>query len=262
MYSCSAFFSTTLTDSFCLRLFQWQGWTGLIACMIAEAILQMRLYALYSLNKKILALMLISYVVSSAIAGWIMGTVLSSITASAFKIPGGMFCVPSGVSQSFYMFWIPMLAFEFLLCTLALVRGFQTLRSDGSLFRSGRQLVSILIRDSVLYFLVICATYVTCLLVWIIAPTSLLEVPIGFSIAMSCVLANRVVLNVREVSREVEASKLSSQKLVKDGYGRYDTSFCSPGTLTQYEMEQLRTMRADRPLSDIEEHYELPFTVL
>ena len=62
--------------------------------------------------------------------------------------------MPHGVSDKFYIFWIPMLAFEFLLCTLALIRGFQAFVSDGSLFRRGRDLVSILLRDSVLYFLV------------------------------------------------------------------------------------------------------------
>lgn len=69
-------------------------------------------------------------------------------------IPGGMFCIPNNVSTHFFAFWIPMLAFETLLCGLALIRGFQTYRSNGTLFQSGRQLVAILIRDSIFYFLV------------------------------------------------------------------------------------------------------------
>ncbi|TEB31061.1 hypothetical protein FA13DRAFT_478427 [Coprinellus micaceus] len=171
------FFSPTLTPSFCNQFFQWQGWTGLIACIVAEVILQMRF-------------------------------VLAKITATTVNIPNGKFCMPHGVSDKFYIFWVPMLAFECLLCTLALIRGFQAFVSDGSLFRRGRELVQILLRDSVLYFLVICATYMTCLLVWIVGPVrlplhsykvqpththqiTLLEVPIGFSVAMSCVLANR-----------------------------------------------------------------------
>jgi hypothetical protein len=84
--------------------------------------------------------------------------IMLTSTATAIYIPGGLFCVPSGVSTHFYTFWIPMLAFESLLCTLALIRGFQTYRAKGSLFHSSRQLVGILIRDSVLYFLV-CVLY-------------------------------------------------------------------------------------------------------
>ncbi|CAA7268893.1 unnamed protein product [Cyclocybe aegerita] len=245
-----AFFTPTLTDALDdnlgLRFFNWQGWTGLIGCMLAEGILQIRLYALYSLNKKVLVLMLSLFIISSATSGWIMGSALSKISARAIELPrGGKFCVPSGVSDTFYTFWIPMLAYEFLLCMLALIRGFQTFKTNGSLFQSGRQLVGILVRDSVLYFLVICSTYLTCMLVWLLAPTSLLEVPVGFSVAMSCVLANRVVLNVRKVSRDVDTTRFTSQKPLQSNHTP------GTGTLSQYELEQLRSMRAQRPQSHI-----------
>ncbi|KAG6902126.1 hypothetical protein C0995_004072 [Termitomyces sp. Mi166 len=64
-----------------LHFFRWQGWTGLITCMIAEVILQMRLYAMYSLNKKVLALMGASFICTTAASAAIMGFVLSKITA-------------------------------------------------------------------------------------------------------------------------------------------------------------------------------------
>lgn len=82
------------------HFYRWQGWTGLIACLLAEgthafdfrfafwliwlsyliAILQMRLYALYSLNKKILALMLSCWVVCLGISAYVMYTVLGKLT--------------------------------------------------------------------------------------------------------------------------------------------------------------------------------------
>jgi hypothetical protein len=62
--------------------------------------------------------------------------------------------VPDGVPDYFFAFWLPIILFESLLCGLALYRGFQTFRAAGTLFQSGRHLVAILIRDSVLYFLV------------------------------------------------------------------------------------------------------------
>lgn len=145
-------------------------------------VLQMRLYALYSLNKKVLALMVTSFIVTSTMSGIIMGRVLASITGCASlnassstftnhhlrfvatarpfaflrlePLSDVVFCAPSNVSLKFFTFWIPMLANECLLCFLALVRGFQTFRSGGTLFRSGRRLVGILIRDSALYFVV------------------------------------------------------------------------------------------------------------
>jgi hypothetical protein len=61
------------------------------------------------------------------------------------------FCIPIGLPTHAYMFFVPLLAFDLLLCLLALFRGYQTFRSE-SRFYNGRMLVVILIRDSVLYF--------------------------------------------------------------------------------------------------------------
>jgi len=217
---------------------QWQGWTGLVAFMVAEAILQIRIYALYSLSKKVLALMLIPYVVCSACSAWMIASELSSTAVTAVVPAEGSFCLPSHIPRRFFRFWIPMLSFESLLCALALFQGFRTFRSDGSVFSSGRRLVSILIRDSILYFLVIFVTYLTCLLIWAIARRSLIEVPVGFSVSMACVLTNRMVLNVRKMSKGVG-------KIVQT-YDNTSPSFFTPGSLSEFEMEELRTMRAEK----------------
>jgi hypothetical protein len=241
-----ALFSPALTDSFCLRFFHWQGWTGLIACMIAEVILQMRLYALYFLNKKVLALMVTTFIISSASSAVIMGKVLSGITAVSHPLPGLAFCVPVGVADYFFAFWIPIIGFESLLCGLALCRGIQTFRASGSQYQSGRHLVAILIRDSVLYFLVMFATYFTNMLVWVTAPSNLLEIPIAFSVALSCCLGNRMILNVREVNREIVESKESGET-IKHQSRQTRSSFFGPAEqLTDVEMAQLRSMRVDQ----------------
>jgi hypothetical protein len=48
-----------------------------------------------------------------------------------------------------------MLSFETLLCILAVVRAVQMYQPSRSLFHSGRQLVAVLVRDSLMYFLVL-----------------------------------------------------------------------------------------------------------
>jgi len=242
-----ALFGTTLTNSGCLRFYHWQGWTGLIACMISETILQMRLYALYSLNKKILGLMVGSFLIASASAAAVLEIVLRQITAVSIRLPGLSSCIIATSPPSyFYAFWIPCLAFESLLCALALVRGFQTYRDGGSPSQS--KLVRLLIRDSVCYYMVMFATYLTCLLIWIVN-IDLLEVPIGFTIAFSCVLGNRVILNVRSAKRGVDESR----GVRTDPYAtneRGGLSLNAPisehelGTLSDLEMVQLRTMKA------------------
>ncbi|KAH7868182.1 uncharacterized protein C8R40DRAFT_853072 [Lentinula edodes] len=240
-----ALFGTALTNSVGLRYYHWQGWTGLIACMIAETILQMRLYALYFLNKRILYLMVGSFILTSASAATIMSIAINQFQAETHLLPG-LPCVALHVPSYFYSFWIPILAFETLLCILALIRGFRAHTESGYPVRSdsGKRLVSLLIRDSVCYYVVMFATYLTCLLVWVVN-IDLLEVPIGFSIAFSCVLGNRVIFNVRKVNQEMKGS---SETTTNDGTDKLD-SLDDPeplsDTLTDFEMAQLRSLRAD-----------------
>lgn len=75
-------------------------------------------------------------------------TIVTPITLPS----GGTFCLGSNIASNFYMFWIPVLAFECLLCGLALFKGLQTLRSRRSVLYRGRLLMVILVRDSILYF--------------------------------------------------------------------------------------------------------------
>jgi hypothetical protein len=72
-------FGTNLTNSGCLKFYHWQGWTGLIAVIIAEIILQMRLFALYFLDKKVLYLMVGTFILTSASAATIVNFALKRL---------------------------------------------------------------------------------------------------------------------------------------------------------------------------------------
>ncbi|KDR67292.1 hypothetical protein GALMADRAFT_1127483 [Galerina marginata CBS 339.88] len=184
--------------------------------MLAEAILQLRLYALYSGKKKILCLMLTVYVVCSAASAWIMENRLATISKTlSTQIPNGRFCTTNYLPPRLYTFWIPILACETLLFVLAVARGFQSLTNDdhGPLPHRGQQLFDLLIRDSVIYFLVIGLVYLGCLIFWIMNPSILWEAPIGFSVAFSCTLSSRMILNIREAG-DLQARSCSQQLLL------------------------------------------------
>ena len=79
---------------------------------------------------------------------------------------------------------------------------------------------------------------------------TLLEVPIGFTLAMSCVLANRVVLNVRRAGQVVNLTE-SRKPMTGQEHDEHDGSSCSRGALSRHEMVQLRSMRSDHQLTDM-----------
>lgn len=74
--------------------------------------------------------------------------------AHAVVLLGVTVCVPTHVPKYFYIFWIPILAFETLLCGLAVFRGFQNMRPEPSLYYYGKEIVDVLLRDSVVCFIV------------------------------------------------------------------------------------------------------------
>ncbi|KZP20978.1 hypothetical protein FIBSPDRAFT_954158 [Athelia psychrophila] len=193
-----------LTRNRCVTWLSWQGWSSLASVIVAETILQLRLYALYSLNRKVLLVMASFFIVSTASAATILGLVFSKIKTNAMSLGGLEFCVPSQVPSYFYAYWIPILVFESLLCGMSIARGFQTFRQRYSVFQSGKHLITILLRDSVIYFLVIFFAYLVNCLIWTTGVVGLIEIPVGFSVAMSCVMGSRLVLNVRHVKRQME----------------------------------------------------------
>jgi len=237
-----AIFGAPLTDSFCLSWFRWQGCVGVIMCMTAEVILQLRLFALYYLSKRVLVFVVFFFVLASAAAATMMGTVLAGITARAFNIAGFSFCAAGNTTHHFYAFWIPILVYETILCVLAMLRGIQNYRETSSVYLSGKRIFAILVRDSILYFLVMFATYFVNFILFLKEPIALIEVPIGFSVALSCVMGNRLLLNIRETARETDLS--GAHKSANESSISYQNA--SSQQLWNVEMSNLRTsMRAE-----------------
>ncbi|KDR86026.1 hypothetical protein GALMADRAFT_235231 [Galerina marginata CBS 339.88] len=221
IFNTYAFFAPRFSDKasvICVEFYLWEGWTGLVGCMLADMILQMRIYALYTKNKRVTSLMMGFFVVCFTVSAWVMGSSLKGLTAASTQIINGQFCVSPLIPPHFYIFWIPMLAFEFLLCSLAVIRAYESYSASSNPVFSGQRLFTILIRDSLVYFFAIGITYLTCLVVWILEQNILLEAPIGFSLAISCTLGSRMILNLREPKPECPSKVfIELENVCRDG---------------------------------------------
>ncbi|CDO73363.1 hypothetical protein BN946_scf185008.g126 [Trametes cinnabarina] len=173
----------------------------------------LRLYALYFRDRRILALMLTVCLGAAASSAYVMGNTLSQISSVAVKLPhtGSTVCVPSGLPGNFFAFWIPMLVSESVLCGLALYRGFKSFMPESNVFQNGKRIIEILVRDSLFYFVIIFATYLVNAILFVTRPDSEVEIPIGFAVALSVVMSNRLCLNVRGYIRaELTSVSLTS----------------------------------------------------
>lgn len=138
-----------------------------------KVILQLRLYAMYYLEKNVLRAMFAVFIAAVVASSTMMGISLQGVTGKLSRIVVNAsislvkslsassniplthikFCLPLKHPKFFYSFWIPILASESFLCCLAVWRGYQSYRHQRSSFRASQNLIDILIRDSILYFL-------------------------------------------------------------------------------------------------------------
>lgn len=189
-------FNPHLSDAFCLRWWRWGGGSGVFTFALAQMILQLRLYALYGKSKKLLIFMGGCFFIAIATSATLLGFAFVPVVVPSHVIPGVPFCTPIGDVHLFWTIWIPLLAMEAMLCGLAVYRGISLYRLHGTTFR----LVEFLVRDSVFYFIIIFVVYFTNTLVFVFAAEAIWECTAIFTVAIASTMANRLLLNVREMA--------------------------------------------------------------
>ncbi|KDN51731.1 hypothetical protein RSAG8_00279, partial [Rhizoctonia solani AG-8 WAC10335] len=99
-----------------------------------------------------------------------------------------------------YIYWATNLAFESVLFALALFKAYQHLcRRQGLRPEwSGPRILSVLVRDSILYFLFIFVTYIMNLVSWSTGGSGIYQLAIALAISRRASMGSRLLLNVRE----------------------------------------------------------------
>ncbi|KAH9476398.1 hypothetical protein JR316_0011973 [Psilocybe cubensis] len=98
--------------------------------------------------------MAIGCAVTSSVDLWFLMTSIPKV--QVVNVPGGTYCVPmEGQFRTFARFWAPPLAFETLLCAMAVYKAYRESESlpEATLRIRGQSLLRIMVRDSVMYFI-------------------------------------------------------------------------------------------------------------
>ncbi|KAG6333359.1 hypothetical protein ID866_5735 [Astraeus odoratus] len=113
----------------------------------------MRLYALYNRSRRIMLVVVSCYVLE--IFAMIAMLVMANLTSGTDNqpTPGLTFCTNVDVSNTFYVFWLPLLAYESLLCFLAIRAGIKWSGEGSAQIKSNSRLWDVLVRGNVIYFL-------------------------------------------------------------------------------------------------------------
>ncbi|TFK39326.1 hypothetical protein BDQ12DRAFT_665639 [Crucibulum laeve] len=154
----------------CGHWLKFQSGEAIVVLAVIQTILSLRIWAIYGRSNTLLSILggfgLLQFTASSAV----MGISLVQGTPSSQPGPGFFVCSNSTPFPRFIAsYWIPILVFELTLFTLTVIKGWKNLRStipsviSGT---SGSALLKILVRDSVLYFFLISAVYISNAAVW------------------------------------------------------------------------------------------------
>ncbi|KAL5529612.1 hypothetical protein ACEPAG_5597 [Sanghuangporus baumii] len=184
--------------------FQWIA--GSLIGLMAHLTLELRLYAMFNKSKRILILLVVG---TTAVAGCMFGLLIEILQEEEVEFinlgeaPELHMCVKTNVPYLVRIFWIPILAGEAILVSLAIYKGLQTQaqlphRNEWWSERAPYGFLRFLVRDSVLFFLMVSAPFLATELVWVIAGSDYIEVPVGFAIASSSIWSQRLLLNIRK----------------------------------------------------------------
>ncbi|KAI0059246.1 hypothetical protein BV25DRAFT_1993760 [Artomyces pyxidatus] len=192
-----ALLSNTMTNTVGRYWILWQGWTGVfISVALAELVLVLRIRSLYLNDRTVTMILFAGFTVTMLAAAAIVGAALHDLPVNLITIAPHTFCTLGRLPPYLPTYFIPVIAFETLLGGLA---AYKWLRDVGVRVRSWRfanALLRVLVRDSALYFLTMSMMYIVNAVIWVAAP-DLLEVSLGFPLALSCVMIDRLILNLR-----------------------------------------------------------------
>ncbi|KAI0341100.1 hypothetical protein BDW22DRAFT_1485579 [Trametopsis cervina] len=190
-----AFLDANPTLDVSTRFFHWQNTGAAFQVITTHLILELRIYAMYGSTRLMLGVCLCLAVMEAIVFGILFGIQNPDLVGTNNPSPGLFLCAdgdpPHGHWITYY--WMSILIIESILLGLSVYKGWQTHQSG-----LGGGLMGVLTRDSIFYYLVIFLVYGMNMIFWFLNILTLDEFGTGFAFTISSVLANRLLISVRE----------------------------------------------------------------
>ncbi|KAM6489337.1 hypothetical protein JOM56_015238 [Amanita muscaria] len=136
------------------KLYVWLIYAGMA---VAEALLTLRVWALYGKSKGLTAFLLTIYGGSFAASGTKIYLSLSSLEVTIVPIPGRPdVCFPKSYDQQLYLYWVFMIVVDAVSCVMLLMQLARAYKTGGL-----TNLMRVVYQDGVIFYLVLlCASRV------------------------------------------------------------------------------------------------------
>ncbi|KAH7104964.1 hypothetical protein BKA62DRAFT_431288 [Auriculariales sp. MPI-PUGE-AT-0066] len=190
-------------------IFQWvEAACTFVALIVVQVIMQFRLYVMYQKSRKVLLANIFLCIVEVAIA---VALVIIEFTKTV-PLPNSPFVYGSCFSLSpreIAVVLLAPLAYESYLAILAINKTFQTNRARLALGKR-TNLMSLLVRDNIFYFLLIAGTLIWVTLVWFFYPVSPGNSLISFTQVSGSIGGTRLILSVRRTALKPNSTSIAT----------------------------------------------------
>lgn len=188
----------------CTKFFHAQNGSTAVQMITTHVILELRLYAMYGRSKKILALLVFLISAEATVMGVLFGLNRPGLIGTDSPAEGVTICAdgdPLDGHHWIMYYWVAILSIESCLLSLALYQAWMHRKrvQGGGLMRA-------LTRDSVFYFIMIFWIYLANLVLWAKNRVTLDELGTSYSLVISVILANRLMIGVRSTYYQSEDS--------------------------------------------------------
>ncbi|KAG8926518.1 hypothetical protein FRC01_008752 [Tulasnella sp. 417] len=174
------------SERVCSSWFRFAPGLCVISIGFAECILILRTYALYCRDKLVLLGLLVLFSAEMGVMGYCV-----SIATYLRLLPPFVGCIPIGRMPMGVAFYIAPLCTDTVIFVLTVIKTARYLRTN---VRTA--LPRIVLRDGVLYFVLIVLINLMNVIVYIVAPVSLMALGASFSQVLTTILISRLQLNL------------------------------------------------------------------
>lgn len=208
----------------CFRLFQVRAWGTLLCSWLTQCIMQLRIYAMYQRTRRILVILVFAFfseVLAVVVIIWKTIGPASKLVVTNEPFPGKHLCSFSGISTDFVYLFIPVFCFEILLFFLAIRVSLNNTRerkaTPGTSSLRVNSFMSILVRDSILYFFINLAMCAIVMALWRNLAALHANLSIPFIMFLEIMIGTRMVINFKEHC----SRRLSSEPIMITGSIRF-----------------------------------------
>ncbi|KAJ7667538.1 hypothetical protein DFH06DRAFT_1182812 [Mycena polygramma] len=175
------------------------------ALVVTELILIMRIWAIYERKKVVLLAMLLLLACTTVASIVVLVIQARHTTGTNNPLPGIYLCILTSKLNILWAFWIPPLIFE---CIAFLLVAYKTFIHRRDSVGTTVSLMSVIFRDSLLYFFVSLCVAIVNALVFRFGSPGLYDISQGPSMALFSAVMSRLLLNLRKAGRDEHWNKV------------------------------------------------------